>query len=123
MNQEYTLQTGKIMKTINGKVVVNKQYAFDYDGKKANIVLKDNNDLHEYKLSNKKINDMFTRIMQNDEISLKEKLKLMLDNEKQNKKQKSKSSKKNKQQQKKTKKAKKNSKKKTKKNKGKKSKK
>jgi alpha-acetolactate decarboxylase len=104
MNNQYTLQTGKIMKTVNGKVVLNKQYAFDYDGKKANIVLKDNNDLHEYKLTNKKINDMFTKIMNNDDLSLKEKLKQMLDNE--NKKSKKKK-------QKNTKKVKKNSKKKT----------
>lgn len=104
MNSQYTLQTGKIMKTVNGKVVLNKQYAFDYDGKKANIVLKDNNDLHEYKLTNKKINDMFTKIMNNDDLSLKEKLKQMLDNE--NKKSKKKK-------QKNTKKVKKNSKKKT----------
>ena len=40
MNTEYTLQTGKLMKTINGKVVLNKQFAFDYDGDKANILLK-----------------------------------------------------------------------------------
>ena len=29
MNTEYTLQTGKLIKTVNGKVVLNKQYAFD----------------------------------------------------------------------------------------------
>ena len=63
MNTEYILQTGKIMKSIDGKNVVNKQYEMDYDGKKANIIIKNNKDLHEYKLSNKDINDMFTRIM------------------------------------------------------------
>ena len=78
---EYTLQTGKIMKTIDGKIVTNKQYAFDYDGKKANIVLKDNKDLHEYKLSNKDINDMFTRIMRNKDLSLKDRLKNMIEHE------------------------------------------
>ncbi len=78
---EYTLQTGKIMKTIDGKIVTNKQYAFDYDGKKANIVLKDNKDLHEYRLSNKDINDMFTRIMRNKDLSLKDRLKNMIEHE------------------------------------------
>ena len=106
MNSQYTLQTGKIMKTVNGKVVLNKQYAFDYDGKKANIVLKNNNDLHEYKLTNKNINDMFTKIMNNDDMSLKEKLKQLIDNENKGKKSKKKK-------QKNTKKVKKNSKKKT----------
>ena len=77
------------MKTENGKVTLNKQYAFDYDGKNANIVLKNNKDFHEYKLSNKNINDMFTKIMQNKDISLKERLKIMINNEK-NKKQKAK---------------------------------
>ena len=77
MNTEYTLQTGKLIKTVNGKVVLNKQYAFDYDGNKANILLKNNSDLHEYKLTNKNINDMFTKIMQNKDISLKDKLKMM----------------------------------------------
>ena len=81
MNSQYTLQTGKIMKTVNGKVVLNKQYAFDYDGKKANIVLKNNKDLHEYKLSNKDINDIFTRVMNNKDIPLKERLQIMLDKE------------------------------------------
>lgn len=89
MSSEYTVQTAKIMKTENGKVTLNKQYAFDYDGKNANIVLKNNKDFHEYKLSNKNINDMFTKIMQNKDISLKERLKIMINNEK-NKKQKAK---------------------------------
>ncbi len=89
MSSEYTVQTAKIMKTENGKVTLNKQYAFDYDGKNANIVLKNNKDFHEYKLSNKNINDMFTKIMQNKDISLKERLKIMINNEK-NKKQKEK---------------------------------
>ena len=89
MSSEYTVQTAKIMKTENGKVTLNKQYAFDYDGKNANIVLKNNKDFHEYKLSNKNINDMFTKIMQNKDISLKERLKTMINNEK-NKKQKAK---------------------------------
>jgi len=114
MNTEYTLQTGKLMKTINGKVVLNKQYAFDYDGNKANILLKNNSDLHEYKLTNKNINDMFTKIMQNKDISLKDKLKMMIEKEK---KQKNKKQKRNK---KTTKKAKKQKNNKTKKNKGKK---
>ena len=91
MSSEYTVQTAKIMKTENGKVTLNKQYAFDYDGKNANIVLKNNKDFHEYKLSNKNINDMFTKIMQNKDISLKERLKIMINNEK-NKKQKGKKS-------------------------------
>tara|TARA_B100001094_G_C18192016_1_gene807945 strand:- start:5526 stop:5939 length:414 start_codon:yes stop_codon:yes gene_type:complete len=91
MSSEYTVQTAKIMKTENGKVTLNKQYAFDYDGKNANIVLKNNKDFHEYKLSNKNINDMFTKIMQNKDISLKERLKIMINNEK-NKKQKAKKS-------------------------------
>ncbi len=91
MSSEYTVQTAKIMKTENGKVTLNKQYAFDYDGKNANIVLKNNKDFHEYKLSNKNINDMFTKIMQNKDISLKERLKIMINNEK-NKKQKEKKS-------------------------------
>jgi hypothetical protein len=81
MNSQYTLQTGKIMKTVNGKIVLNKQYAFDYDGKKANIVLKNNKDLHEYKLSNKDINDIFTKVMNNKDIPLKERLQIMLDKE------------------------------------------
>ena len=82
MNQsEYTLQTGKIMKSVNGKVVLNKQYAFDYDGEKANIILKHNKDLHEYKLTKKDINDLFTRIMNNKDMSLKDRLQLMLDQE------------------------------------------
>jgi hypothetical protein len=85
MNTEYTLQTGKLIKTVNGKVVLNKQYAFDYDGNKANILLKNNGDLHEYKLTNKNINDMFTKIMQNKDISLKDKIKMMLDKEKKQK--------------------------------------
>ena len=118
MNTEYTLQTGKLMKTVNGKVVLNKQYAFDYDGNKANILLKNNGDLHEYKLTNKNINDMFTKIMQNKDISLKDKLKMMLDKEKKQKNKKN-----NKSGKKKTKKSKKQNNNKTKKNKGKKSKK
>ena len=94
MSSEYTVQTAKIMKTENGKVTLNKQYAFDYDGKNANIVLKNNKDFHEYKLSNKNINDMFTKIMQNKDISLKERLKIMINKEK-NKKQKAKKGKQN----------------------------
>jgi hypothetical protein len=86
MNSEYTLQTGKIMKTVNGKVVLNKQYAFDYDGTKSNIVLKNNKDLHEYKLSNKDINDIFTKVMNNKDIPLKERLQIMLDKESKQKK-------------------------------------
>jgi len=117
MNTEYTLQTGKLMKTINGKVVLNKQYAFDYDGNKANILLKNNSDLHEYKLTNKNINDMFTKIMQNKDISLKDKLKMMIEKEKKQKNKKQKRKKNT------TKKAKKQKNNKTKKNKGKKSKK
>jgi topoisomerase IA-like protein len=96
MNSEYTLQTGKIMKTVNGKVVLNKQFAFDYDGEKANIVLKNNKDLHEYKLTNKDINDLFTKVMNNKEISLKERLQIMLDKETKQKKSKKKQSKKKK---------------------------
>ena len=115
MNTEYTLQTGKLIKTINGKVILNKQYAFDYDGNKANILLKNNSDLHEYKLTNKNINDMFTKIMQNKDISLKDKLKMMLDKEKKQKNKKN-----NKSGKKKTKKSKKQNSNKTKKNKGKK---
>jgi len=114
MNTEYTLQTGKLIKTVNGKVVLNKQYAFDYDGNKANILLKNNGDLHEYKLTNKNINDMFTKIMQNKDISLKDKLKIMLDKEKKQKNKKN-----NKSGKKKTKKSKKQNSNKTKKNKGK----
>ena len=87
MSNEYIVQTGKVMKSRNGEVLVNKQYAFDYDGKKANVVIKDNNDLHQYKLSNKNIDDMFTRIMQNKNVSLKDKLKEMLEEEKKNKKE------------------------------------
>ena len=117
MNTEYTLQTGKLMKTINGKVVLNKQFAFDYDGDKANIILKNNGDLHEYKLTNKNINDMFTKIMQNKDVSLKDKLKMMIDKEKKQKKKKQKRKKNT------TKKAKKQKNNKTKKNKGKKNKK
>lgn len=86
MNSEYTLQTGKIMKTVNGKVVLNKQFAFDYDGEKANIVLKNNKDLHEYKLTNKDINDIFTRVMNNKDIPLKDRLQMMLDKETKSKK-------------------------------------
>ena len=112
MNTEYTLQTGKLIKTINGKVILNKQYAFDYDGNKANILLKNNSDLHEYKLTNKNINDMFTKIMQNKDISLKDKLKMMLDKEKKQKNKKN-----NKSGKKKTKKSKKQNSNKTKKNK------
>ena len=41
MNTEYTLQTGKLIKTVNGKVIL-KQYASDYDGNKTNILLKNN---------------------------------------------------------------------------------
>ena len=111
MNTEYTLQTGKLIKTVNGKVVLNKQYAFDYDGNKANILLKNNGDLHEYKLTNKNINDMFTKIMQNKDISLKDKLKMMLDKEKKQKNKKN-----NKSGKKKTKKSKKQNSNKTKKN-------
>ncbi len=117
MNTEYTLQTGKLMKTINGKVVLNKQFAFDYDGDKANILLKNNGDLHEYKLTNKNINDMFTKIMQNKDISLKDKLKMMIEKEKKQKNKKQKRKKNT------TKKAKKQKNNKTKKNKGKKNKK
>ena len=117
MNTEYTLQTGKLMKTINGKVVLNKQFAFDYDGDKANILLKNNGDLHEYKLTNKNINDMFTKIMQNKDVSLKDKLKMMIEKEKKQKNKKQKRKKNT------TKKAKKQKNNKTKKNKGKKNKK
>ena len=117
MNTEYTLQTGKLMKTINGKVVLNKQFAFDYDGDKANILLKNNGDLHEYKLTKKNINDMFTKIMQNKDISLKDKLKMMIEKEKKQKNKKQKRKKNT------TKKAKKQKNNKTKKNKGKKNKK
>ena len=81
MNSEYVLQTGKMMKTVNGKVTLNKQFAFDYDGSKANIMIKDNGDLHEYKLSKKDINDMFTKMMNNKHVSLKEKLENMLEKE------------------------------------------
>ena len=119
MNTEYTLQTGKLIKTVNGKIILNKQYAFDYDGNKANILLKNNGDLHEYKLTNKNINDMFTKIMQNKDISLKDKLKMMLDKEKKQKNKK----KNNKSGKKKTKKSKKQNSNKTKKNKSKKGKK
>ena len=105
------------MKTINGKVVLNKQFAFDYDGDKANIILKNNGDLHEYKLTNKNINDMFTKIMQNKDVSLKDKLKMMIDKEKKQKNKKQKRKKNT------TKKAKKQKNNKTKKNKGKKNKK
>lgn len=94
MSNEYIVQTGKVMKSRNGEVLVNKQYAFDYDGKKANVVIKDNNDLHQYKLSNKNIDDMFTRIMQNKNVSLKDKLKEMLEEEKKNKKENKKENKK-----------------------------
>lgn len=93
-NTEYTLQTGKTMRTVNGKVVVNKQYAFDYDGKKANIVVKNNKDLHEYKLSNKDINDVFTRIMKHKNVPLKERLTTMLEKETNRKKKKKKKTKK-----------------------------
>ena len=81
MSNEYIVQTGKVMKSINGKVLVNKQYALDYNGEKANIVIKDNKDLHQYQLSNKNIDDMFTRIMQNRDVSLKDRLKEMLEEE------------------------------------------
>ena len=78
MDNEYVVQTGKIMKTVDGKVVLNKQYAFDYDGDKANIVMKNNKDLHQYKLTSKNINDLFTKIMKNKDIPLKDRLKEML---------------------------------------------
>jgi hypothetical protein len=81
MSNEYVVQTGKIMKTVDGNVVLNKQYAFDYDGENANIVMKNNNDMHQYKLSNKNIDDLFTRIMKNKNMPLKDRLKHMLDQE------------------------------------------
>ena len=90
MSNEYIVQTGKVMKSINGKVLVNKQYALDYNGEKANIVIKDNKDLHQYQLSNKNIDDMFTRIMQNRDVSLKDRLKEMLEEENKKKKNKKK---------------------------------
>ena len=105
------------MKKKKDKVVLNKQYDFDYDGDKANIILKNNGDLHEYKLTNKNINDMFTKIMQNKDVSLKDKLKMMIDKEKKQKNKKQKRKKNT------TKKAKKQKNNKTKKNKGKKNKK
>jgi hypothetical protein len=87
MSKEYVVQTGKIMKTINGNVVLNKQYAFDYDGENANIVMKNNKDMHQYKLSNKNIDDLFTRIMKNKNMPLKDRLKQMIEQEnKKNKK-------------------------------------
>lgn len=87
MSKEYVVQTGKIMKTIDGNVVLNKQYAFDYDGENANIVMKNNKDMHQYKLSNKNIDDLFTRIMKNKNMSLKDRLKQMIEQEnKKNKK-------------------------------------
>ena len=87
MSKEYVVQTGKIMKTIDGNVVLNKQYAFDYDGEKANIVMKNNKDMHQYKLSNKNIDDLFTRIMKNKNMPLKDRLKQMIEQEnKKNKK-------------------------------------
>jgi len=98
MSNEYVVQTGKIMKTVDGNVVLNKQYAFDYDGENANIVMKNNKDMHQYKLSNKNIDDLFTRIMKNKNMPLKDRLKHMLDQEnKTNKKtRKAKQAKKNK---------------------------
>jgi hypothetical protein len=81
MSKEYVVQTGKIMKTIDGNVVLNKQYAFDYDGENANIVMKNNKDMHQYKLSNKNIDDLFTRIMKNTNMTLKDRLKQMLEKE------------------------------------------
>jgi hypothetical protein len=81
MSNEYVVQTGKIMKTVDGNVVLNKQYAFDYDGENANIVMKNNKDMHQYKLSNKNIDDLFTRIMKNKNMPLKDRLKHMLDQE------------------------------------------
>jgi hypothetical protein len=87
MSKEYVVQTGKIMKTIDGNVVLNKQYAFDYDGENANIVMKNNKDMHQYKLSNKNIDDLFTRIMKNKNMPLKDRLKQMIEQEnKKNKK-------------------------------------
>lgn len=87
MSNEYVVQTGKIMKTVDGNVVLNKQYAFDYDGENANIVMKNNKDMHQYKLSNKNIDDLFTRIMKNKNMPLKDRLKHMLEQEnKKNKK-------------------------------------
>ena len=96
MSNEYVVQTGKIMKTVDGNVVLNKQYAFDYDGENANIVMKNNNDMHQYKLSNKNIDDLFTRIMKNKNMPLKDKLKQLLDqeNKKKQENKKSKTSKK-----------------------------
>jgi hypothetical protein len=81
MSKEYVVQTGKIMKTIDGNVVLNKQYAFDYDGENANIVMKNNKDMHQYKLSNKNIDDLFTRIMKNKNMPLKDRLKQMIEQE------------------------------------------
>ena len=87
MSKEYVVQTGKIMKTVDGNVVLNKQYAFDYDGENANIVMKNNKDMHQYKLSNKNIDDLFTRIMKNKNMPLKDRLKQMIEQEnKKNKK-------------------------------------